>query len=93
MSIELHDYRGKITPETDAVLEAQARAQGVERQVIARDVLHRWAVEQIHAATVLHGQLLAQGLPGIGGGVQGASRGVAGNRGECEGVRCQKGFA
>jgi hypothetical protein len=74
MGIELKDFRGRISVETDCVLEAQSRALGCDRQEIARQVLHKWALEQIHAATVLHNQLRAEGLEGIGGGGKGSAR-------------------
>lgn len=79
MGIELKDFRGRITPETDCALEALARASGQERQEIVRNILHKWAKEQIHAATVMHRLLQAEGLPGIGGG-------TAGNAGASEGM-------
>ena len=82
MSIELKDFRGRITPEADCALEAMSRASGKERQEIAREVLHEWALRQIHAASVMHRLLLAEGLKGIDGGIAGhagASEGVQGN--------------
>lgn len=89
MSVELKDYRGRITAETDAVLEGLSRATGHDRQEIAREVLHEWALKQIHAATVTHRLLVAEGLGGIDGGTQGNVReckgpcGTAGRRGGC----------
>lgn len=74
MGIELKDYRGRITPETDCVLEAEARASGKERQEIVREILHAWALERIHGASVLHRLLLAEGLKGIDGGMRGSVR-------------------
>ena len=74
MGVELKDYRGRITPETDCALEAIARATGQDRQVIVREILHRWAQEQIHAASVMHRLLQAEGLPGIAGGIGGNAR-------------------
>lgn len=53
MSQELRDFRGKVTPETDAVLEALNRATGRDKSEIARDVLHKWAVEQLEAAKLM----------------------------------------
>lgn len=53
MSQELRDFRGKVTPETDAVLEALNRATGRDKSEIAREVLHRWAAEQLEAAKVM----------------------------------------
>lgn len=79
MGIELKDFRGKVTPETDAVLEGISRATGQDRSEIARNVLHKWALEQIHAATVTHRLLQAEGLAGIDGG-------TSGNRRECKGT-------
>lgn len=86
MSIELVDFRGKITPETHAALEALSRATGRDRAELVRDWLHEKAVEQIHIATVLHQQLLAKGMPGVSGGVGGSGRGVSGNRRESRGA-------
>lgn len=53
MSQELRDFRGKVTPETDAVLEALNRATGRDKSEIARDVLHKWATEQLEAAKLM----------------------------------------
>lgn len=89
MGVELKDYRGRITPETDAVLEGLARATGKDRQEIARDVLHEWALRQIHAASVTHRLLQAEGLAGIDGGAGGKTREC---KGAC-GTACQKGPA
>lgn len=83
MGIELKDFRGRITPEADCVLEAEARASGRERQEIVREILHDWAMERIHGASVLHRLLLAEGLKGIDGGTRG-------NTGEREGTTGRK---
>lgn len=69
MSAELKDFRGKITTETDAVLEAINRADGRDKSEIAREVLHQWAMSRIHEATILDRLLQAEGLKGIAGGV------------------------
>ena len=74
MSEPLKDLRAKVTPETDAVLEAVARASGRDRSEIVREVLHGWAVEQIDKASMVHKMLRAEGLPGI-------VEGSVGNRG------------
>lgn len=79
MGIELKDFRGRISPETDAVLEGLSRATGKDRQEIAREVLHEWALRQIHAASVTHQLLQAEGLRGIDGGACGKTR-------ECKGA-------
>lgn len=62
MSLPLIDFRGKITTETHVALEALHRATGMERQEIARDVLHRWASEQLYAATVMQKLAAAEGV-------------------------------
>lgn len=72
MGIELKDFRGKITPHADCMLEAESRSTGKERQEIVRDILHALALERIHGASVLHRLLLAEGLPGIAGGPSGS---------------------
>jgi hypothetical protein len=74
MSEPLKDLRAKVTPETDAVLEAVARATGRDRSEIVREVLHDWALIEIGKASMVHKMLRAEGLPGIG-------EGIAGNRG------------
>lgn len=81
MSIELKDFRGRITPETDCALEAISRATGKERQEILREVMHEWALRQVHAASVMHRLLLAEGLKGIDGGIAGHVRDSQGSRG------------
>lgn len=62
MSQELKDFRGKITPETDAVLEAMNHASGRDKSEIAREVLHRWALEQIHAASLITRFVKGEGI-------------------------------
>ncbi len=83
MSAELKDFMGKITAETDAVLEAINRADGRDKSEIARQVLHEWAIGRIHEATILDRLLKAEGLTGIDGGVSGNRRedkGIAGKK-------------
>ena len=84
MSKATVDFRGKVTEETHAVLEALSRTTGKSYQEIARDWLHERALEQIHTASVLHGILQAQGLPGVAGGNLREVRGSRGNDGEPE---------
>lgn len=79
MSLDLMDFRGKITPETDAVLEAVHRATGRDRSEIARQVLADWAESKIHEASLLDTLLAREGL-------QGVQRGISGNRREHQGV-------
>lgn len=81
MSADLHDYRGRITAETHCALEAISRATGQDRQEIVRELLHKWAMDQIHAASVMHRLLQAEGLGGIVEGIEGNPRDCAGTRG------------
>jgi hypothetical protein len=64
MSEELKDLRAKVTRRTDAVLEAMNRASGRDKSEIAREVLDKWAAEQIHASTLI--TRLAGGKGGAG---------------------------
>jgi hypothetical protein len=64
MSLPLIDLRAKITAEADAVLEAVQRSTGKDKSEVVRDVLHKWAVSEIHAASVLHGILQREGIAG-----------------------------
>jgi hypothetical protein len=66
VSLPLCDFRGKITPETRAALEARSRAHGIEMQEIAREVLHEWALREIRAASLLHDAREREGLVGEG---------------------------
>lgn len=56
MACELKDFRGKVTARTDAVLEAMNRVTGKDKSELAREVLDKWAEEQMHVATLI-GQL------------------------------------
>ena len=62
MSTPLIDFRGKISPETHVVLEALNRATGRDKSEIAREVLHRFALEQLHAASVMQRLANAEGV-------------------------------
>lgn len=70
MSLPLVDFRGKVTPETDAVLEAIQRSTGRDKSEIARDWMHKIAMQEIHAAIELHRILEREGIAGTeqGGG-------------------------
>lgn len=69
MSLELRDFRGKITHETHAALDALARAHGKEMQDIVREVLHDWALRQIRAASLLTAVAKREGFDGEREGV------------------------
>ena len=74
MSAELQDLRAKITARTHCALEARARATGKDRAEIVREILDAWAVEEVHAAKLLHQLLRGEGLPGIADGALGNLR-------------------
>lgn len=69
MSLPLIDLRAKVTAEADAVLEAVHRSTGKDKSEVVRDVLHRWALQEIHAASVLQSILQREGLSGASEGV------------------------
>lgn len=73
MGIELKDFRGKLTVETDAVLEAMNRRTGKDKSEIVRDIMHSWAMEQIDVARLADDILRREGVPGIAGERQGTS--------------------
>lgn len=84
MSLPLKDFRGKITAETDCVLEAINRVSGKDRSEIVRDILHEWALGKIDEHSVLSKLMQAEGLSGSGGG-------IAGNKRESQGARGRAG--
>ena len=86
MGVELKDFRCKITPEADCVLEAEARSTGRERQEIVREILHEWAERRIHGASMLDRLLRAEGLPGVSGGIRGSVGDCRGQTREDEGM-------
>jgi predicted DNA-binding protein len=74
MSLPLVDFRGKLTHETDAVLEAMHQATGRDRSEIVREVLANWAEAKIHEASLIDQRLRREGLRGIDGGKSGKKR-------------------
>ncbi len=71
MSLPLKDLRAKVTPETWCVLQARARATGLEHSEIVRDVLHRWAALEMRAATLLPHLMATEGIGAPACGPQG----------------------
>ena len=69
MSLELRDLRAKITIETELALDAYAAAQGIEKSEAVRDLLHVWAMKQLHASTLLQRAMKREGLAGHSGEV------------------------
>lgn len=68
MALDLIDFRGKITPETAALLEAEAHTSGKDKQEILREYMHEIALKKIHAARVLTALAPAEGRGGASGG-------------------------
>ena len=81
MSLPLVDFRGKITHETDCVLDAIHLATGRDRSEIAREALHLWAEAKIHEASLIDNRLKREGLRGIAGGSAGNVRDSQGGAG------------
>ena len=71
---ELHDLRAKITVEADAALDVFSRVTGKDRSEIVRDIIHRWALEQVEISSLLQSRLRAEGLDASGQGAPGSVR-------------------
>ena len=74
MSLPLIDLRAKISIEADAVLEAVHRSTGKDKSEVVRDVLHKWACSEIHAASVLQSILQREGITAPEKGASGNGR-------------------
>lgn len=71
MSLDLRDFRGKITELAWCYLEAEHRIGGQDQSEIVREILHTWA-ERRHRTAIEAQRLMA-------------SEGTSGNIGEPEG--------
>lgn len=71
MSEELRDLRAKIGARTECYLEGTARARGVDKSALVREILDQWAGQREHEFTVTQALLRAEGeiaaLPGASG--------------------------
>lgn len=63
MTVELRDLRAKITVEADSALDVVSRVTGKDRSEIVRDIIHKWALEQVAISTLLQARLKAEGFP------------------------------
>lgn len=64
MTAPLRDLRAKVTTETYVVLEAMRRTDGRDHSEIVRDVLHKWALQQLNAASVMTKLAASEGVTG-----------------------------
>ena len=71
MSIPMVDFRCKVIPEIDSLLEAKHRITGLDKSEIARDVLQKWAVAEIHVVMMVYDELKSKGILGDYEGVSG----------------------
>lgn len=78
MSLELVDFRCKLTMETFCAIAAYARAHEMDKSELVRDVMHKWAMKQIDGASMLHACLKAKGLTAAAEGIVAAHQGTAG---------------
>lgn len=78
MSLDLKDLRAKITVEADCAIEAVSRVRGVDRSEIVREVMHRWALQQIETCRVMHNLMRSEGAVGARAGTPAAGQGRSG---------------
>lgn len=75
MSLDLKDLRAKITVEADCAIEAVSRVRGVDRSEIVREVMHRWALQQIETCKVMHNLMRSEGVVRAPQGASAAGQG------------------
>lgn len=75
------DLRLKVSVETHCALVSHARAHGCEKFDVAREILDKWAVNQIHGASMLGSCLRAKGAIRAAEGIAGAAQGIVGPAG------------
>lgn len=62
MSLPLKDFRLGITEAIDLWLDIEATARGIDKIVVAREVLAEWAKRKAHAHRIATKRLEANGL-------------------------------
>lgn len=77
MSEELRDLRAKIGARTECYLEGAARARGVDKSALVREILDSWAAQREHEYTVTQALLRAEGEIAALQGIEGRQRPVA----------------
>lgn len=82
MAASLEDLRAKITARAHCALTAHARAHGIDKSEVVRDILDEWAARQIHGASMLARCLRAKGESAAAEGIGAASQGIAGSEGD-----------
>ncbi len=65
---ELVDFRTKLRRTAHSVLFAKATATGRDMQELAREIIDKWAADELHASTVMHRVLRSEGVLGESGG-------------------------
>ena len=70
------DLRAKISRRAHNVLHAKSLTSGREMQEILREVLDKWAEDELHAATVLTRLARSEGVLGESEGLAGACEGL-----------------
>ena len=58
---DLIDVRTKLDAETNRVLDGVAHATGQDKSAIVREVMRKWASEEIHRATIVLRVVLRKG--------------------------------
>ena len=81
MSEELKDLRCKITTLAACYLEAEARANGMDKCQLVRSILNDWASARHGAFITAQRLLAAEGISGEAEGSSGNRRAHAGSRG------------
>lgn len=62
MSLDLKDFRGKITPESWCVLTAVADSRKMDMSELVREILDAWGKQQLHACNLMQRYLRVEGL-------------------------------